>query len=138
MVYAGFWIRVRAFVIDVFLLMLICYPLLISIYGWSYFTAQRNFIPEPADFLITWVFPSVATIAFWISKNATPGKMYVSIKIVDVSTGDAPSVGQFIGRYFAYFLVGISLGLGFLWVVFDKRKQGWHDKLAGTIVVRQL
>jgi len=42
-----------------------------------------------------------------------------------------------IGRYFGYFLASIPLGLGLLWVAFDKRKQGWHDKLAGTVVIRE-
>jgi uncharacterized RDD family membrane protein YckC len=41
-----------------------------------------------------------------------------------------------VGRYFAYFVSTIPFCLGFLWVAFDKRKQGWHDKLAHTVVVR--
>jgi uncharacterized RDD family membrane protein YckC len=41
-----------------------------------------------------------------------------------------------IGRYFAYYLSTILLGLGFLWIIWDPKKQGWHDKLAGTVVVR--
>jgi len=43
-----------------------------------------------------------------------------------------------IGRYFAYFISTIPLCLGFLWITFDRKKQGWHDKLAGTVVVRTL
>jgi uncharacterized RDD family membrane protein YckC len=46
------------------------------------------------------------------------------------------SWGQCIGRYFAYFLSFLGLCLGFMWVGWDERKQGWHDKLAGTLVVR--
>jgi uncharacterized RDD family membrane protein YckC len=42
-----------------------------------------------------------------------------------------------VGRYFAYFLSTIPLGLGLIWVAFDKRKQGWHDKLAGTVVIKK-
>jgi len=47
-----------------------------------------------------------------------------------------PSLGQAIGRYLAYFVSALVLGLGFIWIAFDTRKQGWHDKLAGTVVVR--
>ncbi len=41
-----------------------------------------------------------------------------------------------MGRYLGYFASTIPLCLGFLWIAFDKRKQGWHDKLAGTVVIR--
>lgn len=63
--------------------------------------------------------------------------MAISAKIVDVKTGNAASTGQLIGRYFAYYLSLIPIGLGFVWVAFDARKQGWHDKLAGTVVIRK-
>jgi len=63
--------------------------------------------------------------------------MIVRAKIVDARTGGKPSTGQLIGRYFGYYLSMIPLFLGFIWVAFDKRKQGWHDKLAGTVVIRR-
>ena len=72
---------------------------------------------------------------FWLKKQATPGKMAVSAKVVD-ATGNAMSVGQSIGRYFAYIVSIIPLGLGFIWVAFDSKKQGWHDKLVGTVVIK--
>jgi uncharacterized RDD family membrane protein YckC len=63
--------------------------------------------------------------------------MILSLEIVDAKTGGKPSTGQFIGRYFAYFVSTVPLCIGFLWVAFDRRKQSWHDKLAGTVVVRK-
>ena len=136
--YAGFWVRIGAAMIDTILLMLITFPLLISHYGWEYLDPEQSgFIAGPLDVLISWVLPAIAIIVFWISKQATPGKMAVSAKIVDATSGNAPSPAQFIGRYVAYFVAVLPLGLGILWVAFDKRKQGWHDKLAGTVVVRQ-
>lgn len=135
--YAGFWIRTGAAIIDTILIMLVTLPLLVAIYGWAYFDADKTgIVAGPADFLISWVLPAVAVIAFWILKQATPGKMAVSTRIVDAESGNAASTGQLIGRYFAYFAATIPLGLGILWVAFDKKKQGWHDKLAGTVVVR--
>ena len=92
---------------------------------------------EPAEFLITFVLPAVVTILFWTYKMATPGKMAISAKIVDARTGRKPSTGQFVGRYFSYIISAIPSGLGFIWVAFNGRKQGWHDKLAGTVVVRK-
>lgn len=134
--YVGFWARVGASLIDTVLLGIIVWPLLTAFYGDAYWD-EESMVKGPMDFLLSWVFPMVAVIVFWVAKQATPGKMAISAKIVDAKTGAAPSTGQFIGRYLAYFLSGLPLGLGIFWVAFDGRKQGWHDKLAGTVVVRQ-
>lgn len=134
--YVGFWARVGASLIDTVLLLLIITPLLVSIYGWGYFADESIFAAGTADFLISWVLPAVVTVMFWAYKRATPGKMAVSAQIVDARTGEAASTGQLIGRYLGYFVSTIPLMLGFIWVAFDERKQGWHDKLAGTVVIR--
>lgn len=134
-VYAGFWSRLWASIIDTILLSLVTYPLLISIYGWTYFSDEAV-LSGPADFLLSWVLPTIGIILFWIYKSATPGKMAIHARIVDAQTGGQPSTGQMVGRYFAYFISALPLGLGILWVAFDSRKQGWHDKLAGTVVIR--
>ncbi|WXL24240.1 RDD family protein [Ectopseudomonas mendocina] len=137
--YAGFWVRTGAAIIDSILMMLITVPLTVSIYGWGYFSEENtSIIAGPADFLITWVLPAIAVIAFWITKQATPGKMAVSAKIVDATTGRPASPAQLVGRYFAYFVSMLPLFLGVIWVAFDKRKQGWHDKLAGTVVIKKI
>jgi uncharacterized RDD family membrane protein YckC len=133
--YAGFWIRVGAGLIDMILVLAITTPLLIAIYGWAYFDA-KGFVAGPADFVLRWLAPAVATILFWLNKQATPGKMAVSAKIVDARTGGTLSVAQATGRYLAHFVSGLFLGLGFIWIAFDSRKRGWHDMLAGTVVVR--
>lgn len=134
--YVGFWPRAGAALIDTILMGIIIWPILTLYYGESFWTSE-DIIKGPLDFLLSWVFPAVAVILFWVTKQATPGKMAVSAKIVDAKTGNVPSTGRMIGRYFAYFLSLIPLGLGYIWVAFDERKQGWHDKLAGTIVVRK-
>ncbi len=134
--YAGFWIRVVASLIDTILLMIIIYPLLSAIYGKAYWSSGSLSLGV-WDVLFSYVLPAVAVIVFWIYKSATPGKMVTRLVIVDAKTGGKPSTGQFIGRYLAYYLSAIPLCLGFIWVAFDKRKQGWHDKLAGTVVIRK-
>ena len=133
--FAGFWIRVVASLIDSVIVGLIAFPLLWAIYGPEYFESEAM-LAGPADFLITWVAPAFAIILLWIFKESTPGKMAFGIRIVDASTGKHASTGQYVGRYFGYFVSTIPLGLGLLWVAFDERKQGWHDKLAGTVVIR--
>ena len=128
MEYAGFWIRIWASVIDTVLIAVITIPILLAIYGKQYFESER-LIEGSMDFLISWVLPAIAVIIFWVYRAATPGKMAISSKIVDAQTGGQPSTGQLVGRYFGYFISTIPLGLGIIWVAFDKKKQGWHDKL---------
>jgi uncharacterized RDD family membrane protein YckC len=134
--YAGFWIRTLATAIDVVLLLVVTLPPLLWIYGPEYLDPDAPMIRGPMDLLISYVFPTVAVIVFWKYKSATPGKMIISARIVDAQTGGTPSNSQFLIRYIAYLVSTLPLGLGFLWIAFDRRKQAWHDKLAGTVVVR--
>ena len=80
--YVGFWPRVGASLVDTILLGIIVYPLLTAFYGESYWTSEE-FVKGPLDFLLSWVFPAIAVIMFWVAKQATPGKMAVAAKIVD-------------------------------------------------------
>ena len=133
--YAGFWIRVGAALIDtVIFLIVIMIPLSI-IYGQQYWQGT-HYIYGFWDVILGYVVPIVATVWFWLRFMGTPGKMALKLRIVDASTGNKLSVGQAIGRYFAYILSILPFGLGFIWVGIDRRKQGWHDKLAGTVVIR--
>lgn len=134
LIYTGFWTRLVASFIDALLQVIILMPLLIAIYGWEYFESDK-FILGPMDFFLNYVVPAIVVIVFWIYKQATPGKMAFSARIVDAETGGVPTTAQFVGRYFAYIISALPLGLGFIWVAFDRKKQGWHDKLAGTVVV---
>jgi uncharacterized RDD family membrane protein YckC len=78
---------------------------------------------------------AAATIVFWRYRGATPGKMAIGAKIVDARTGGAPSTARLVLRFFAYLASMLPLGLGFLWIAFDRRKQGFHDKIARTAVI---
>lgn len=134
--YAGFWLRVGASLIDTLLLLLIIGPLLAAIYGWNYFLGEGPGASGPLDILINWVLPAFAVIVFWLKAQATPGKMALSCRVLDAKTGNTMSIGQALIRYLGYFVSIIPLGLGLIWVGIDARKQGWHDKMAGTVVVR--
>ena len=135
--YAGFWLRVAAALLDTLLVVMATLPLLIAVYGWSYLDAGKTgFVAGAADLLISWVAPAVAVILFWLYKQATPGKMLLSMKVVDARTGEPLSLRQSIVRYLGYFVSTIPFGLGLLWVAFDARKRGWHDRLAGSVVIR--
>ena len=134
--YAGFWSRTLAALIDTALVSAILYPLLTLIYGSAYWSSEAMF-EGTLDALLNLVFPALAVILFWVYKSATPGKMVLKLRIVDAKSLGPASTGQLILRYFAYYLSLFPLGLGIIWVALDKRKQGWHDKLAGTLVVKE-
>jgi uncharacterized RDD family membrane protein YckC len=133
--YVGFWPRVGASLIDTVLLLIVCVPLVTFIYGGSYWTSNA-FLQGPADFLINWLLPAIAIVLFWIYRQATPGKIAIAARIVDAETGGKPSTRQLVIRYLGYYVSMLPLMAGIVWVAFDPRKQGWHDKLAGTVVVR--
>jgi uncharacterized RDD family membrane protein YckC len=130
--YVGFWPRVGAALIDTLAVMFLIVPLLVWYFGigWAYAEGATAFV-------INWILPALAVLVFWHYRSATPGKMAISAVIVDASTLGKPSLGQLVGRYLGYYVAAIPLMAGILWVAFDPRKQGWHDKLANTVVIRK-
>jgi uncharacterized RDD family membrane protein YckC len=90
-------------------------------------------IPIGPRFLI----PALAVYGafMWRFKGATIGGIICGLKVVRLDDGpiDWPTA---IVRALGCFLSLIPLGLGFIWVAFDVRRQSWHDKIAGTVVVR--
>jgi uncharacterized RDD family membrane protein YckC len=134
--YVGFWARFFATIVDVIILLVIILPPLLFIYGWAYLDpAASGAVAGPADIFFSWILPIFLTIGLWNWKQATPGKMLLSAKIVDATTGAKPTLKQWVVRYVGYLVSLLPLGLGYLWVAFDPRKQGWHDKMAGTVVI---
>lgn len=146
--FGGFWRRAIAFCIDEAILYLFSLLLLVvgglaltlaGVTSWRVFTAL-----ETPDGL--WFFPllygaatTVAAMlyftAFHGAGGQTPGKMLLGLRVVR-PTGEAMTFGIAFLRWVGYLFSGLFFGLGFLWIAFDGRKQGWHDKLAATLVVR--
>ena len=133
--YAGFWIRTGAAIIDSILILIITLPILTAVYGSDYWISG-SFVRGFWDVVVNYILPAIAVIVFWTYKSATPGKMATKLTIVDARTGGQPSTGQLIGRYFGYYISMLPLFLGIFWVGIDRRKQGFHDKLAGTVVIK--
>jgi uncharacterized RDD family membrane protein YckC len=135
--YAGFWIRVGASLIDTVLLLVVLIPVLTAIYGRDYWLSG-SLVQGFWDLVLNWVLPAIAIVVFWSYRSATPGKMALKLTIVDAKTGGKPTLAQFVIRYLGYFVSTLPLMLGLIWVGIDRRKQGWHDKMAGTVVVRKV
>ena len=133
--YAGFWVRTAASIIDSILVLLLTWPLLTLIYGFDYWTSE-SFYHGTGELVVSYVLPAVAVIIFWIYLSATPGKIVMGLKVISLGEQQKLSVGQSIGRYLGYFPSMIVLFIGFFWVAFDRRKQGWHDKIANTAVIK--
>ncbi|MDT7042136.1 RDD family protein [Candidatus Nitronereus thalassa] len=132
--YVGFWARFMASLLDTVLLTIVTYPLLLVVYGWGYLESWA-LVEGSVDLLLSWMFPAAAVVMFWIYCSATPGKMAIGARLVDSTTGGQPTQRQLVKRYIGYFVSSIPLCWGFIHAAFDPRKQGWHDKLAGTVVV---
>ncbi len=123
--YMGFWIRLVASIIDGVILLIISSILVIPlrfIYGSAIVFNIFLF------WLYYWLFTGL--------KGQTIGKMAVGIKVVDAQ-GDRPGLGVAALREILGKLVStIVLFVGFIWIAGDRQKQGWHDKIASTYVVK--
>ncbi len=126
--YVGFWWRVLAALIDSILVCFLLYPILVFVLNDPMGTTALGIGVQV-------LLPAVAFVAFWQAKSSTPGKMAIGAIIVDAATGNKPTTKQWIIRYLGYYVSTIPLLLGLIWVGINERKQGWHDKLAGTTVI---
>jgi uncharacterized RDD family membrane protein YckC len=136
-VYAGFWRRVWAFLIDSFVfglvwmlgLQLVLGPQALMFYEATEWPWEDRLLALENLLLF------LVTVGFWVLAGATPGKFLTGCEIRCVATGRRPGPLRAALRYAAYLLSILPLGLGFFWIAWDRRKQGWHDKIAGTVVV---
>lgn len=120
--YAGFWRRFVAWIIDQILLGIVLAPI-------------AYIIPKLYENGFGALFDVAYTVGFWTWKSQTPGKMALGIRIVTID-GEPIGFGRSILRYFGMIVASLPLGLGLFWIGWDRKKQGWHDKIAGTYVIK--
>lgn len=136
--YAGFWIRLGASVTDMALILVVTYPVLFIIYGNGYINPYDTRLFKGFwDFVLTVLFPFAAIVWFWLEHQATPGKIMLKITVVDERTGRKLTLGQSVVRYLGYIVSAIPFFLGYIWAGFDSKKQSWHDKMCGSVVIRK-
>jgi len=121
--YAGFWIRLGAGIIDLLIL-----GFIVGIVACVF--------PSPIICIAVGLPVSVAYfVGFWVWRGQTPGKMAMGIKVI--RTDSSPLTWQSaLLRYWGYIVSAMILFIGFIWIAFDGRKQGIHDKIADTYVVK--
>ena len=125
--FAGFWIRFAASLLDGILIG-VAVGIVGAILGAE--AGLRNLISIAAGVAYYGSLEGGAT-------GQTLGKKVCAIRVVDASTGQPGiGIGRGIGRYFARWLSAIPLLLGYFWMLWDSKKQTWHDKLASTVVVK--
>lgn len=134
--YAGFWIRVVATILDGLIFSLVSVPIYILLAYLGLYSLEQEELGV-ID-IISSVIYAVVYIFCWVKFAGTPGKRLLKLKILDAQTGDSIGLGQACIRYVGYILSSVVLGLGLIWVAFDNKKQGWHDKMAKTVVVKEL
>jgi len=127
--YGTFWSRFGAYFIDI-MLILVALIILVFLFGIYWGPEWDNVVGLIA--LITY---HTFFLSFY---SSTPGKMLFGLRIVNEKTGNRLSFGRSLGRSLSYFISSILFGLGFLKIALDKEKcKGWHDSLAGTIVLQK-
>jgi uncharacterized RDD family membrane protein YckC len=147
-IYGGFWRRLVAFGIDKIILYLVSLLLLATgIFALGRGGISLCRIAATGDLPRgTGLFAFVYLVAMFItdmiyftwfhgSVGQTPGKMLLGLRVIQAS-GEKMTFGVAFLRWVGTLLSGLFLSLGYLWIVFDGRKQGWHDKIAVTLVIR--
>ena len=140
---AGFMLRVVAYTVDNVILYILSTVLLIAagyfITGSSSLEQIYNVNTAPSIFylcIIASIFVEMFYFTYFYGMTGqTVGKWICGIRVVGT---DGKTIGfkRAFVRFCSYILSSLPLCLGFFWIIFDKEKQGWHDKIAGTYVVR--
>lgn len=132
--YAGFWIRVLAFIVDALAIGVIASAVTLGQAGvviwdhWLELVAWRNFLETALSFLYFTILWSS------IGGGQTLGMRLLGLRVVRAD-GSAIDYGAAVIRWIGIVISAAVVLLGLLWVAVDPRKQGWHDKMASTFVV---
>ena len=141
--YAGFWIRVLAYIIDNVIMLVIFCPLgfglgivaaAAEIDENSPEWAVLNLVINGVSIIVGWLYFALMESSSW---QATVGKKLLKLKVTDTN-GYPLTFGKATGRYFGKILSSMICLIGFIMVAFTEKKQGLHDMLANTLVVNDV
>lgn len=134
--YAGFWIRVVAYIIDAIVLGIIG-GVLAAVFGVNY--SDPNAVQSSGARGAQGLSLLIAFIYFaglWTAMGGSLGQRIFGMRIVDASSGAPIGFGKAVLRALGLYISFLICFVGVIWVAFDSRKQGWMDKIAGTVVIR--
>jgi len=118
--YAGFLPRLGAFVIDHLITGVLVAALTVFVDIWA----------------IGPVLSIVYYVLFTYYRGQTPGKMLLGLHVQD-ENGNKPTLKQVLLREVVGKMVSTGLPIGYLWILWDPKKRGWHDYIAGTYVIKK-
>jgi uncharacterized RDD family membrane protein YckC len=129
--YVGFWIRASATVIDV-----LAVGVIVGLVS-GVLDACTGLQPNQLGAAQAWLALGVYLVVNLTMRGESPGKKVLGIRVVDAQ-GNSLGFWRTVLREFpGKYLSGLFLGLGFLWVAWDRHKRGWHDYLSRSYVVRK-
>ncbi len=143
--YAGFWRRFAAYIIDGLLVgavFWIAWAIIGIDFQYDFENPSDWYTNYPsgwfiiltlAGYIVPWLYFALMEAS---AKQATLGKLALGIKVTD-EAGNRVSFGRATGRFFSKILSGMILCIGYIMIAFTKKKQGLHDILAGTLVVKR-
>jgi uncharacterized RDD family membrane protein YckC len=147
--FAGFWRRLVAYTIDNIIINIIFFTLftiaIIAFVFGSVSSESSSWLTDIMDptrlsfaVLLMFTFYLVLSITYFTyfhgMNGRTPGKMLLGLQVLSTE-GNQINFGIAFLRSVGYFISAAILNIGFIWAAFDRRKQGWHDKIAGTVVI---
>jgi uncharacterized RDD family membrane protein YckC len=147
-VYAGFWLRFVAWIIDRVLLGVVTRIVLFPLFGFSAMRMILRGHPNPEDlapligtlgrlfavgFVLDWLYYALMESSVW---QATLGKKTLGLRVTDLQ-GNRISFGRASGRFFGRIISGLTLFIGYIMAGFTEKKQALHDIIAGCLVIRQ-
>jgi len=136
--YGGFWVRFVAIILDGIVLTVLTAALAPLVSGGNIVTTTEagvmtiNYTANAFGALIGLVY----FVGFWAWRGQSPGMIPFNMRIVMADDGGKVDVVRYLLRYVGLLISIAIFFLGVIWAGFDRRKQGWHDKIAGTVVVR--
>jgi uncharacterized RDD family membrane protein YckC len=140
--YAGFWVRFVAVFIDSLIVGIPLALIGFALYGSQVNAALANQNGGTPSTFNTAPFQGLELVvqavyfAFFWSTGSTPGMRIFGIRVADAANPEASiGFGRAILRWVGYLVSSACCAIGLIWAAFDSRKQGWHDKIAGTVVV---
>jgi uncharacterized RDD family membrane protein YckC len=149
--YAGFWIRVVAWLIDsviigipIFIVLVILSVVVGGVNGaaTSGSTSQQNAAAAASGgvlilfYLVVLVISVAYWVYFWGTSGSTLGMRLFHLRVVDAQTGAPIGIGRAVVRWLMTLVNSWACYIGWIWVAFDARKQGWHDKVANSVVLQ--
>lgn len=134
--YGGFWIRVVAYIIDAIILSVVggaIYALLgVNLSDPNSLQSSRYQGAQGLNLVISLVYFA----GLWTVMGASIGQRIFGMRVVDAHTGQPIGLGKAALRWLGLLISFLVCLIGVIWVAFDGRKQGWMDKIAGTVVLR--